>query len=175
MNLHPIVVHFPIALLCLYSFFEVIQRWTKAPYWTQVRAVLVIAGTIGAFASLQTGEVAEHLFGATPGSQTHNVLEMHALFAKITTWAYAVLAFSYLVLWLKENPSVRKLIPKNAASPLRIVVRVARTILTTPIAPILAILGFVGLSIVGALGATLVYGPDFDPATSLVNKMLFGK
>jgi hypothetical protein len=56
----------------------------------------------------------------------------------------------------------------------RVIVRIAKTILTTPIAPILAILGFVGLSIVGALGATLVYGPDFDPATSLVNKMLFG-
>lgn len=174
MNIHPLVVHFPIALLCLYSFLEVIKYFTKAPYWTQVRAVLVITGTIGAFASLQTGEIAEELFGATAGSRTHDVLEMHSLFATITTWLYAVLAVSYLLLWLKQNPSVRKLVPQAAVAPLRFVLALAKFILHTPIAPILAVLGFVALGIVGALGATLVYGPDFDPMTSLVNKMLLG-
>ncbi|HRH93384.1 MAG TPA: hypothetical protein PKV72_02525 [Candidatus Peribacteria bacterium] len=173
MNIHPLVVHFPIALLCLYSALEVVKHFTKAPYWTQVRAVLVITGTAGAFASLQTGEIAEELFGATAGSQAHDVLEMHSLFATVTTWVYAVLAASYVLLWLKQNPSVRKLVPQAAVPPLRYLVSIAKIVLRTPIAPILAVLGFVGLGIVGALGATLVYGPDFDPMTSLVNKMLF--
>jgi len=171
MDLHPLFVHFPIALLTLYSFLEVIRRFTKSEHWVQVRAVLVIAGTIGAFVSLSTGERAGQLFG---DRTLHDILEAHAIAANATTWIYAVLAVSYLILWLQltttHPPLLQRILGKaRLGEPL------AAKVLGTPVAPVLAVLGFLGLSLTGALGAMLVYGPQFDPVTSLVYNLLFGR
>ena len=171
MDLHPLFVHFPIALLTLYSFLEVIRRFTKNEHWVKVRAVLVIAGTIGAFVSLSSGEIAEKLFG---DRTLHNLLEAHAIAANATTWIYAILAVSYLILWLQQTtahpPLLQRILGKaRLGEPL------ASKILGTPVAPALAALGFIGLSLTGALGAILVYGPQFDPVTSLVYNLLFGR
>ena len=171
MDLHPLFVHFPIALLTLYSFLEVIRRFTKNEHWVQVRAVLVIAGTIGAFVSLSTGKRAEQLFG---DRTLHDILEAHAIAANATTWIYAVLAVSYLILWLQQTtthpPLLQRILGKaRLGEPL------AAKVLGTPVAPVLAVLGFLGLSLTGALGAMLVYGPQFDPVTSLVYNLLFGR
>ncbi|KHO51327.1 MAG: hypothetical protein QT04_C0044G0036 [archaeon GW2011_AR11] len=65
LNIHPIFVHFPIALLSLYAVMVLI-RFRKVmglPYWSYAKAILAIAGTLGAFAALQTGS----LVGALPG------------------------------------------------------------------------------------------------------------
>lgn len=168
MDLHPLVVHFPIALLTIYSILECVRPLTKAFYWARVRAVLVITGAVGAFASLSTGETAEHLF---QNRELHDVLEMHAAIGNITTWIYAILAAGYLLLWL--NVAAQNSLPnpiKNIASMLQ---HIARFITETPLAILLAILGFIGLTLTGALGAILVYGPEFDPITKLVYSLLF--
>lgn len=171
MDLHPIFVHFPIALLTLYSFFEVIRRWTKASFWMPLRAVLVITGTLGAFVSLSTGEGAEELY---QNQSLWNVLEAHALAATVTTWIFGILAACYILQWASQQPFATSL-PKAIAKPLAVLGSLAVKILRSPLAPLLAIIGFLGLSLVGALGATLVYGAEFDPITSLVNRMLFGQ
>lgn len=171
MDLHPLFVHFPIALLTLYSFLEVIRRFTKGEHWMKVRAVLVIAGTIGAFVSLSTGEGAERLFG---DRTLHDVLEAHAIAANATTWIYAILAVSYLILWMQQtypHPSLFHRIWEKT----RFGKSLVSKIIGTPITPALAVLGFLGLSLTGALGAILVYGPQFDPVTSLVYNLLFGR
>ena len=169
MDLHPLFVHFPIALLTVYSFFEVIRRFTKGPQWVTVRAVLVIAGTIGAFVSLQTGESAERLF---QDSEFRNVLETHAFLATTVTWIYAFLAATYIAGWL-ERTSRKKVLPKTAETLVTHLWQFVSIIHRSPIPPILAIVGFLGLTVVGGLGAILVYGPDFDPMTSLLYRLLF--
>jgi uncharacterized membrane protein len=169
MNLHPLFVHFPIALLTVYSIFEVLKHVTKGAQWLHIRAVLVVTGTIGAFISLSTGEQAEHLFN---DASMRNVLKMHSLFADSTTWIYAVLAVSYIVHVYASNLVLQK-IAKILPKPFAILSTIARKILTTPLATILAIVGFIGLSFVGALGAILVYGPNFDPMTAFVYTLLF--
>lgn len=170
MDLHPIVVHFPIALLTLYTASEVFRRFTKAAHWGPLCGILVVTGTIGAFVGLSTGETAEHLFR---DSAFRNVLELHSLFASITTWIYAIPAGAYVIRWLNARPQLQSL-SGGIKKLLAFLADIASIILETPIAPVLAILGFLGLSLVGALGATLVYGPDFDPITSFVYQIFFG-
>ena len=171
MDLHPLFVHFPIALLTLYSALEVVRRFTKASYWMPLRAVLVVVGTLAAFVTLSTGEGAEELFKE---NEFRDVLELHSLLATVTTWLYAILAISYLLLWMARHTSFLQLLPKALERPAALLLRIASFIVDTPIAIVLAILGFLGLLLVGSLGAILVYGPAFDPVTSLVYKVLFG-
>lgn len=170
MDLHPIFIHFPIALLTLYSFCEVVKRFTKGPHWMHMRAFLVITGTIGAFAGLATGEQAEHLFS---NRSLHGVLEIHSLLATTTTWAYAVLAVSYVIV-LSQKTAFMKALENIMKKPVSVASNIATTILKTPVAPVLATLAFISLSMVGALGAILVYGPDFDPMTQFIHTLLFG-
>jgi len=169
MDLHPLFVHFPIALLVLYSFLEVNRPFTKSAYWIHVRAVLVIAGTISAFVTLSTGETAEHLY---QNADRYNVLELHSLVANVTTYIYAVLAVCYLFRVLET--AIAQRLPSSMQKFTATVKRIVSTILDTPIAPVIAIIGFITLSLVGTLGGILVYGPDADPMTKLVYGLLFG-
>ena len=170
MDLHPLFIHFPIALLTLYSFLEVIRFVAAGARWAHVRAILVITGVLGAFASLLTGETAEHLFQKP---ELRSVLEVHSLLANVTTWTFAVLAAAYLLLWLKETTLLESL-PQVVRKPLSIAMTIASTVAGPRVAPILAVLSFLGLLMVGSLGAILVYGPDFDPITSFIYRILFG-
>lgn len=170
MDLHPLIVHFPIALLTVYSALEVLRAWTKQPFWKPLRAFLVMVGTIGAFAALQTGEVAEHLF---QDSSFRNVLELHSLMANITTFLFAVLGGAYVVELLQEKHVFEKL-PRWCTGIVNMILTVKHIVHMTPVVQVLALLGFLCLSLVGALGAILVYGPEFDPMTSLVYSLFFG-
>ncbi len=168
MDFHPLFIHFPIALLTVYSFLEMIRYFAAGKRWVHTRAVLVITGVLGAFMSLATGENAEHLFEKT---ELHSVLEMHSLLANITTWIYAVLAVAYLITWLEKVllESWPQILKKSRSA----FMPIASTVTGPLVAPMLAALGLLCLLMVGALGGILVYGPDADPITSLIYRWVF--
>ncbi len=169
MDLHPLFVHFPVALLTVYAVLETIRRWTPADGWRTARAVLVIVGTAFAFVSLSTGEGAEHAFGKP---DLVDVLETHSLVANVATWIFAFLAACYLVTSPAAHGLARRA-PSSVGSALRKLDVAGRTVLRTPLADLAAILGFLAMGLVGALGGILAYGPDFDPITSAVYRLLF--
>ena len=98
MNIHPLFVHFPIGLLAVYSFLElgtyafpIVRRQAWA---FPVKAFLLFAGVLAAFAALGTGGMAEELVeGLVPNDF---ILEVHAPFAAAKTLVYLVLAVAYL-------------------------------------------------------------------------------
>jgi uncharacterized membrane protein len=63
MDLHPILVHLPIAGLALYTAIEVVSsfsQWSKEKF-INTKYFLLFVGVIGTFMALQTGEIAEHM------------------------------------------------------------------------------------------------------------------
>lgn len=169
MDFHPIIVHFPIALLTLYCVLELIHRWTTQDFWKPMRAVLVVTGTIGAFIALQTGELAE---GAFRGSPLRSVLELHSLLANVTTILFGVLSGAYVIDFFSRHHAWERIrfVPHTITT---ILDKTALIVLRTPLNYLLVIVAFSALSLVGALGGILVYGPDMDPVTKAVYWMFF--
>lgn len=164
-NIHPLVVHFPIALLFLYSILKIIplERWKPSFAWSHVRRFLLVIGVLGAFVAQQTGEIAQRMIGSE-----REIIEIHGLFANITIWLYGTLLAGELLkifngyLTSKFNNS---LITK--------VLRAFEMVLTHRVLSIIiAFAGLITLSITGLLGGVIVYGTTADPLAPYVLRIL---
>ncbi len=96
MDVHPLVVHFPIAL-ALTAFALDWGRWfldrrrlTEAGFWGGSTPILIIA-LIGAVFSVVSGLVSEESLEMT--EELHDLVETHELLAFITTGGLAILTF----------------------------------------------------------------------------------
>lgn len=164
-NIHPILVHFPIALLFSYSIIKILPvgKWLPKVAWKDIERTLLFLGVLGAFAALATGDFAEHLF--RPNRQ---LVEMHSTFAAAATWMYGALLLGEILAIL--NP---RLLPKVGAAWLRSTLVFLEKILSNPVfSKILAFLALIAIAITGLLGGVMVYGLSADPIAGAVLKML---
>ena len=164
-NIHPIFVHFPIALLFLYSVIKIIpfQKWFPQVAWRQIERVLLVVGVLGAFVASSTGELAEHL--TQPNRQ---LVEIHSLFAGASTWIYGLLLLGELLVIFGGAVTA-----KLNFSPLTKLVMVIQRLLThRVISTALAFLGFIAISLTGLLGGVIVYGVSADPIAGAFLKLL---
>ncbi len=143
MNIHPAFVHFPIALLFLYTIIELVPLRNLMPsmQWEPIKRFLLYVGTIAAGFALVTGTMAEDAVGETSALEPHE------------TAAWILLSIFVLVsvltfYWTSETP-IRGWTMKA-----------------------LALAGLITLFIVGALGANIVYGSNVDPIVRLVTQMI---
>ncbi len=171
MNIHPIFVHFPIALLTIYAVAELIrfEKIKSLTYWFYVKAILVIVGVLSSFLALSTGEQAEHLQPET----LEPLIETHATFANISTWIFVFLAAIYLVSWVNKSTLNNYLLSSKFAKIWNIKVNIANKVINSYLTIILAFVGLISITITGALGGAIVYGPDVDPIVSFVYKLFF--
>ena len=97
--LHPLVIHFPIALLLIAPLFIVLGALlTPAkgrPYLIAALALLLV-GTAGTFLAIETGEAAAELAERTPG--VARVLEAHEALAERTRAVFGVLSVIFIAL-----------------------------------------------------------------------------
>lgn len=165
MNLHPIIVHFPIAFLVIWSFCEIlpVSVWFKSVNWQPVKNFLVIVGFLGGWVAQMTGEQAEHLVGESQLVQTHS------FFAGASMVLFGIFAFEVVIIFLKNryNNLYGKLgaIAKIIDGALSLVKNRAFRFL-------LAMLGLIAIFVTGLLGGVLVYGPTADPLAPFVLKIL---
>lgn len=99
--LHPLVIHFPIALLLVAPLFILAGALLRGERgrWLLISAlILMIAGTLGTFLARATGEAAGKVIGSTP--QVHAVLENHEELAEITSLAFCVLSLTFTAIVL---------------------------------------------------------------------------
>lgn len=164
MNIHPLFVHFPIALLTVYAALEIVRLpvLTRQSWYRPVKAVLLFAGFLGGMVSLQTGEIAEEAFH---GTSTMRVVEVHSLFANITMWIYGILSASYLLRWISDAKP-------GFLAPL---MKLERLLFSVPVLVLGAIAGLCALTVTGALGGALVYGPNADPIVSVIYHLFFAQ
>jgi uncharacterized membrane protein len=99
-HLHPMLVHFPIALLvvgfladALSLFFKKEQCLSKAGLY------LMVLGTLGAIAAFLTGE----LFTKDLAGEAGNIQETHELFASITTYTMIIASIVRIFLLITKR------------------------------------------------------------------------
>lgn len=162
MNLHPVVIHIPIACLVLYSLVEIIGFFHSGfrEKFATTKYFLLVVGLLGAFTALQTGEIAQELLG-----EETKLISLHETYAEITYKLYMIILLWYGITWagtkwLATNPFVSKLIS------------FFKRLYKYGIVALLSLIWFALLSIVWALGWAISHGPSADFATQMVYDML---
>ncbi len=167
-NIHPFVVHFPVALLTLYVFFEILplSNWYPRVSWEDIKAILVSFGGLGILAALVTGQLAERSLLARSAG---NILYLHKLFAAASAAVFGIVALAYVIRWVfsKHADSLRRIKDR-----LFFLDAFSSFILERWVVVSLALIGFAVLFITGALGEIIVYGPNNDVITQFVSSLL---
>lgn len=172
-NIHPAFVHFPIALLLVYAFFELLSA-TRAKNWPHIQStkhICLLFGTLGAFASLQTGEIAEEAFSGSDAT-LHQLIETHSLWANISTIVFTAILLARLIVWLAKQPALDRPNVSIFKRVLFVLVPLAKRIEQVPVVQLLAAFGLIAITITGALGAAIVYGPEVDPLVQVIYSLL---
>lgn len=107
--LHPILVHFPIALLIAAFLFDVVGWLWKRAAFTEAALGVQALGVLGAFAAVLSGNQAEEAVEAIPG--IHDVLEQHERFGQIVLWVgLALVALRFFLVWKRPLGQGTKLL-----------------------------------------------------------------
>ena len=143
MNIHPLFVHFPIALLLTYAGLELIRF---KHFYT--KATLVILGVLSGIITVITGLMAKSL---VKNEELMNVVVKHEFWAITSLVIFAIPAVIYLIAWIKNSPQMTE----------------------NKLIPVLALAGIICLSITGALGGSVAFGPNIDPFTNWIYDLFF--
>ena len=99
-NLHPQIVHFPIAILILYAVFELIGIILKRDSLQKTAHLLLAIGVLTAIAAVLTGNQAAELVKLKVSTNFESLIEEHETFATITLWYFfaTLVLRTYLIL-----------------------------------------------------------------------------
>jgi len=123
-HLHPMIVHFPIALLIVGFLFDIAGSITKRESFTQTAFYLIILGALGVIAAFITGDQAGS--GITEEGALKQALENHEDAATLTIWIVSIAAaFRIALVLLKKFKGVLKMV--SLALFLIAVLAIART------------------------------------------------
>ena len=165
-NIHPILVHFPIAFLFIYSIIKILplQKWFPTVSWKQIERILLVVGVLGALAAFATGDTAQHL--THPNRQLVNA---HANFAAISIFIYGILLAGEVLAVINKEYVPRLKLPNWINKFLSFIEKIIyNKVLTVA----LAFIGFITISLTGLLGGVMVYGPTADPIAQIILKLL---
>ena len=164
LNVHPLLVHFPIALLTVYALMELlrIKRLQAHPHVFALKAFLVIVGALSLVVTYQSGELIEEQYAI---GELNLTVERHATFALASHVAFGILGLGYVVRVLREAYAQKPIWNTFLGASLQ---RFSNVVSGSCVAPCLAFLGLVSLTITGALGGAIVHGPEIDPMVNLI-------
>jgi uncharacterized membrane protein len=93
--LHPLVIHFPIALLVVAPLFLLLGMFLKrnARAFALSALILILLGTVGTYFAVETGEAGARLVERTP--EINAVLEEHQELAEQTRLIFSILTVVY--------------------------------------------------------------------------------
>lgn len=161
-DIHPILVHFPIAILSTYTILEFLRfRFlTRLQYWFYIKALLAILGSLATLPTMLAGLLAKSLL-TTP----NRVVDLHEKFAISASTIFLFIGFLYFLAWIK--PQV-----KSKNNLLQFVFSVEHFIFEKNILIPVAFVGLILITITGALGGIIVFGPGIDPFSKILFNLL---
>ncbi len=172
MNIHPIFVHFPIALLTVYGFLELIRfnKIVSTSWFEYVKGAFVIIGALTSSFALQTGELAEHAYKS---ADTRILINTHANWASFASGIFALLAVVYVLNFISKS-SFQERIQNSVIGPLwRVLLKISDSLYSSAWFMMTAsFVGIVAITITGGLGGAIVYGPDVDPVVKIIYTLL---
>lgn len=164
-NIHPIIVHFPVALLFVYAVLKIlpVQKWFPTIAWRQIQNTFLFFGVVSAFVATSTGELAQEL-----SSPRRDLVEMHETFASMTVWFFSLILVGEILKALEG-----KIISNINISWLKnLLLNITKLLTNKSFAIVLALFGLVAVVVTGLLGGVMVYGLSADPLAPLVLKIL---
>ena len=174
MNIRPLFVHFPIGIFAAYTLFELlpylIRPLREATWIRPAKIWLVVLGVLSFFFVFPTGEIAEGLLDKN--SDATRIVETHALYGGLTLIIYALIALSYIVVEHTAGRLEFKSIFAKISPLLRRLTSLARFFVETNVRFLLLFIGIVLITITGALGAAMVYGPNVEPLVTYIYNAL---
>ncbi|MBT8387186.1 MAG: DUF2231 domain-containing protein [Ignavibacteria bacterium] len=110
-DIHTKAVHFPIALLMTYSFFEIIGIIFNKNLFTQTAFVILITGIIAIFIAVLTGNQAFEAYQHWDEASS-NIFNSHQFYANLTTWYFVFITVfrTFLVVKKKFNGIIKYLL-----------------------------------------------------------------
>ena len=164
-ELHPILVHFPLALLIASVALDIASVWIRRLGLSQAATWCLVLGAPGAGLALLSGWISERGIEATAPPQ---LLHLHKVFAVLATLIFGTLLFVRLV-WLLPQlmGAFGAMVPRaqpalvGAQQRLRAVLpglaapQPSRALLATYI--VFSLVGLALLAVTGYLGGALVY------------------
>lgn len=138
MPLHPLVVHFPIALLLLATVIEIVNLFLKKDYVSKMGTILVVFGVLSGIVTLLTGDPAEEFAFESWGKGIHDTVELHSFLAGTSVTLFGIVA-------------VVKLFGKR--------IKLNQTLIAALVI-IFSLAGSTTLAITGHLGGKIVYQHD---------------
>lgn len=158
-NLHPIIVHFPVALLTVYAWFELASlhpklRNNKTIFY--IKLVLLFIGTVWTIWWILSGEVAEKIIGKS------TLVHTHEEFAEMTRNAFVLLSILYIAkLYVNEKQlPLAKAIPPFLQNILEWIAKYTNKFF---VPQILAIVGLFLVTVTWALWWAISHGSSSDP------------
>jgi len=104
-DLHPKIVHFPIAFFTLYIIVELIYFATKNLFANKLAAILLVIGVITGIGAVLTGNMASKEVLDT----YKYVLEEHESWASMTQWYFTLLlVFRFFLIFKNEFTGYKK-------------------------------------------------------------------
>ena len=164
MDFHPIFVHFPIAFLTVYSLMELIRfrKLSSKDFWIYTKSILLLIGFVGSLLAFQTGDWASYKFPI--GTSERRIISIHKFWAGTTIYTYGFVLLLYLIFLFHSNKIIKSDSKLLSAS---------SKIINSWIIVIPSLAGLAAVTITGALGGAIVYGPDIDPFVSVIYHLFF--
>lgn len=161
MDLHPIIVHIPIAFLAIYAGLEIltcVPKLKNSSTFFSIKAFLLTVGFGATLVALASGENAEHLNREFINKA---LVETHSTYAALTSWVFGLLFVIYTTMIVSIHAEAKMYVSKISSGLANLMQKVGDFFKTYyTLAILLAVVGLALVSITGALGGALVYGTD---------------
>ncbi|MCZ7603556.1 MAG: hypothetical protein QY331_04175 [Melioribacteraceae bacterium] len=102
-ELHPQIIHFPIAILILYSVLEIVGILSKNIFLQKTSFLLLAIGVVSAVGAVLTGNQAAEFAKLNSDLPIATLINDHETYATITLWYYFVILILRTYLILKKK------------------------------------------------------------------------